>query len=99
MTATEWFSGLNKVQEKLSLRPDDMLLLSEAPPPPIQRKNQEESNDNLQYEGDVRLQSSLALFDFAKEKQEAVSNLHQSSENLTTFFFAYVASSKNIKQG
>jgi hypothetical protein len=74
LSSDQWFSGLNGEPSYVSLKPDDMDLLSEAQPPaPLKKENNNSNSIPIQFEGDIALQSSLAFLNVGREKQEMVS--------------------------
>ncbi|CAG2183504.1 unnamed protein product, partial [Oppiella nova] len=81
LTADQWFGGQDGLPVYISLRPDGMGLLSEAQPPAPQLKK--DMNPNalpIQFEGDIRLKSSLAFLSGGRHKEEMI--IQQMSEKV-----------------
>ncbi|XP_054714139.1 coronin-7-like [Uloborus diversus] len=70
-TSSEWFSGINRPAEVISLKPDDMTLLSDAPPP-VKATPKSQPSPSIVFEGEVALASSLAFLQNSKEKEEKI---------------------------
>ena len=71
LNSEQWFAGEDGVPSFISLKPEDMEILSEAQPPaPSKKENKQEAP--IQFEGDIPLQSSLAFLSGGRQKQEMV---------------------------
>ncbi|CAG2122579.1 unnamed protein product, partial [Medioppia subpectinata] len=73
LTADQWFAGQNGQPVYISLKPEEMGLLSEAQPPaPTKKDNINEKSLPIQFEGDIRLKSSLAFLSGGRQKEEMI---------------------------